>query len=226
MKRNQCIICFERISNTKEKITTSHNTLDKRVVHSGWYHISCLKEYIEHNETNNIPKCPLCRSELIIDIPGYNYIEKKNYVNNNEFSLNDIPEVVFPRETIENDSVRMIFFATLPEGIWMLLSGPNLLLLLQIMIRYGSDAYVCLYLYTLYTSMLIAYSKYRNNQQDIRVLIKSWVNMNKLIIILIWLEALYSSTQHIVNKIVYDNDMGYYEEYEEYEEGILECEMI
>jgi hypothetical protein len=48
--------------------------------------------------------------------------------------------------------------------------------------------------------------------------------MNKLIIILIWLEALYYSTQYIVNKVVDNNDMDYYEEYEE--DSMMECEII
>ena len=74
MKRNQCIICFDRIFKKADKISTSHNTrLGKYIKHEGWYHIECLKEYIEHCNKDKIPKCPLCRDDLIIDIPGYNY---------------------------------------------------------------------------------------------------------------------------------------------------------
>jgi hypothetical protein len=201
MKRNQCIICFERIANRKDKISTSHNTLKTSVIHSGWYHINCLKAYIEYGENGNIPRCPLCRDKLIIDIPGYKY-------TTNELSFNVASEMVRD-ETIENVSNRVIVLTEHLPGTWIILTGPNLLLLLQFMIRYGIDAYLCFYFYTLYSSMLIAYSKYRNNQQYNRILLNSWVNINKLIFTLLWFEVFISSTQYIVNTIVYD--MGYYE---------------
>ena len=82
MKRNQCIICFDRILKKADKISTSHNTiLNKYIKHDGWYHIECLKEYIMHCGKDKIPKCPLCRDYLIIEIPGYEYkkkIERRN----------------------------------------------------------------------------------------------------------------------------------------------------
>ena len=225
MKRNQCIICFERISTTKDKISTSHNTLTKPVVHSGWYHINCLKKYIEYSKNGNIPRCPLCRDKLIIDIPGYKYMindasqvvrgERIENISNRAILLSEVVN----GETIENISNRAILLTGHLPGAFIILTGPNLLLLLQAMIRYGSDAYVCFYFYTLYSSMLMAYSKYHNAQQYNRSLLQNWVNMNKLIFILLWLEVLYSSTQCIVNTVVYD--MGYYEEDHTHEYEII-----
>ena len=195
MKRNQCIICFDRIFKKADKISTSHNTtLGNYIKHEGWYHIECLKEYIEHCNKDKIPKCPLCRDDLIIDIPGYNYnigIRKRKHL------FNEFAHIVID-ETMDNTPIRYT----------IVMNVTNILLVLQGLFRYGYPFYMCMYLYFIYTAFFAAFIRNRDNNEARREAIQSWVFLNKILINLMRLELFYSSLDYIVWEMIEKHGYG------------------
>ena len=197
MKRNQCIICFDRISKSTDRISTSHDTLSKKhIKHDGWHHIECLKEYIKHCKKDKIPKCPLCRDDLIIEIPGFNYKIKEK--ENTENLINELSYVVL---TDAEDNIPM-------AGV-IITGVPNILLVIQCGIRYSEYFYMGVYLYVLYTSFVAVLIKMRNNFISRRENIKRWIFINRVIILYLWLEMIYSVLDYIVWELI--NNNYYYE---------------
>lgn len=193
MKRNQCIICFDRISKSTDRISTSHDTLSKKhIKHDGWYHIECLKEYINYGNKNKIPKCPLCRDDLIIEIPGYNYKIKEN--KNTKNLINELRYIVIADA---EDNIPMAGVIT--RGV------PNILLVIQYGIRDSEHFYMCVYLYILCSSFVAVLMKTRNNFISRRQNIKGWIFINRVIILYLWLEMIYSTLDNIVWELV-NND--------------------
>jgi hypothetical protein len=196
MKRNQCIICFDRILKKSDKISTSHTTLTKKnIKHDGWYHIECLKEYIKHCKKYKIPKCPLCRDDLIIEIPAFNYKIKEN--ENTENSINELRNVL-----IEDAEGNIPMVGVVITGV------PNILLIIQYGIRYSEYLYVCVYLYVLCTGFVAAIIKIRDNFIARRQNIKRWIFINRVILLYLWLEMIYSVLDYIVWQLINNN---YYE---------------
>jgi hypothetical protein len=193
MKRNQCIICFDRILKKSDKISTSHTTLTKKnIKHDGWYHIECLKEYIKHCKKYKIPKCPLCRDDLIIEIPAFNYKIKEN--ENTENSINELRNVL-----IEDAEGNIPMVGVVIRGV------PNILLVIQYGIRDSEHFYMCVYLYILCSSFVAVLMKTRNNFISRRQNIKGWIFINRVIILYLWLEMIYSTLDNIVWELV-NND--------------------
>jgi hypothetical protein len=213
MKRNQCIICFDRISKSADRISTSHETkLKKYIKHSGWYHIGCLKEYINFGDKDIIPKCPLCRDHLIIDIPGFNY--KKLHDPIIRYNLvSEIAHIVVDEREQQSH---------LPITYNVVMNVPNILLPIQTAIRYGSSFYNCIYLYLLYTSIVAACIKFRDVNEARRETIKTWIFINRTIVLSMWLEMIYSILDYIIINAMYkyddisipDNSIEYELEYE------------
>jgi hypothetical protein len=206
MKRNQCIICFDRISKSTDRISTSHDTLSKKhIKHDGWYHIECLKEYINYGNKNKIPKCPLCRDDLIIEIPGYNYKIKEN--ENTENLINELRYIVIADA---EDNIPM-------AGV-IITDVPNILLVIQFGIRYSEYFYMGVYLYVLYTSFVAVLMKMRNNFISRRENIKRWIFINRVIILYLWLEMIYSVLHYITMRTIHQCDIWFeMEETIEYE---------
>lgn len=205
MKRNQCIICFDRIPKISDRISTSHNTSSKNYIkHDGWYHIECLKEYIKHGKKDKIPKCPLCRDDLIIEIPGFNYKIKEK--ENTENLINELRYVVIADG---EDNIPMV-------GV-VITGVPNILLIIQYGIRYSEYFYVGVYLYVLYTSFVSVLIKIRNNFISRRENIKRWIFINRVILIYLWLEMIYSTLNYIVWELI-NND------YDEVKDELIEYE--
>lgn len=192
MKRNQCIICFDRILKKSDKISTSHTTLTKKYIkHDGWYHIECLKEYIKHGNKDKIPRCPLCRDDLIIEIPGFNYKVKEN--ENTENLINELRYIVINER---EDNIPIV--GVVITGI------PNILLVIQYGIRYTTYFYVAAYLYVLYTSFVGALIRMRDSYISRRENVKRWIFVNRVILLYLWIEMIYSVLDYITCEIIYN----------------------
>lgn len=204
MKINECIICFDIISKSEDRISTSHDTLLKKYIkHDGWYHIGCLKEYIRFGNKNAIPKCPLCREHLIIDIPGFNY--KK--VHEASIRNNLVSEII---DVVLDERDQQLH---LPITYNVAMNVPNILLPIQTAIRYGTIFYYYIYIYLLYTSIVAARIRLRDVNEARRESIKSWIFINRMIVLSLWLEMIYSIFDYIITNAMYQYQYGF--EYDE-----------
>lgn len=64
----ECPICLEVID------TNSYSTPCKHI-----FHKKCYENFIEFNKWKNIVACPLCNSDIIIEIQNNEVIESKPY---------------------------------------------------------------------------------------------------------------------------------------------------
>ena len=71
-KIEECIICLSKFKKGEFKVKASHGKFN----HSGYYHENCIKKYFK---LFDIPKCPLCRNDCILDMPNYKKINIPKY---------------------------------------------------------------------------------------------------------------------------------------------------
>jgi hypothetical protein len=198
MKRNQCIICFDRISKITDRISTSHDTLSqKHIKHDGWYHIECLKEYINYGNKNKIPTCPLCRDHLIIEIPGYDY-KKTLERRNRKFLFNEFASIVIDETQIE-----------VPVTFSVMMNTPNILLVIQNGIRHSTSFYIGMYIYILYTTIVSGFIRFGETIDIRRQTIKRWIILNRTILLFMWFEIIYSVLHYITMRTIHQCDIWF-----------------
>jgi len=190
MKLNECLICFEKIKKI-DKIPSSHGVIK----HRGYYHKKCIIKYIE--QYDNIPPCPLCRGDYIVDIPGYYREYKIKEINTNLSNNSNFINFSF-------DNTRLLIYNSATNfTIYLKFNNYNYILIIQFIFRYGIRIHFLLYLYVLSTfiTWFSVYNVSFTNERR-RHIFNCWSTVNKLIIFWIHFELTYFIIYNIINEIL------------------------
>uniref|UniRef100_A0A6C0BRP2 Uncharacterized protein n=1 Tax=viral metagenome TaxID=1070528 RepID=A0A6C0BRP2_9ZZZZ len=217
MKRNQCIICFERILQKKNKLSASHED----IIHDGWYHNECIIQHIEYCKKNNKKVlCPLCRRLFIIKIPNYEYSPNINIITNNTWETLDDTDVNIQDVNIPLEIFMYIAPPMRNRQLWLITTTIQTCLMTRCFICYQHEFYITLYFYVLFTGVLMINSLLitTSNVERVRI-INRWKLFTKVLLFILWYEFLYSIVKKTINDCInyYNGDNGDIYEYTNYD---------
>lgn len=190
MKLNECLICFEKIKKI-DKIASSHGDIK----HPGYYHKKCIIQYMK--QYDNVPPCPLCRGNYIVNIPGYcreykikefniNVSESRNIIN---FSI---------------DNTRLLIYNNATNfTIYLNYNNYNYILIFQFILRYGIQLYFLIYFYVLSSTM--AWFSVHNRSlthERRRYIFDVWLRSNNLILFFIHFELIYIILYNVIDELL------------------------
>ena len=77
---HECIICFEHVN-----INEISTPIFQNCKHNSYYHNDCIQQWLHRCQTQYQPlSCPICRHELIVDIPEELIIMDYHYPRTNQ----------------------------------------------------------------------------------------------------------------------------------------------
>jgi len=186
IKKEECIICLDVIKSNETKISASHDL----VKHNGYYHVDCIKFYLE---SLSLPRCPLCRDICEFDIKDYLHKGLTQYKINND---------VYSNTTRLNISLSQITIIG-PNNEYMLtLYTTNIILALNRLFVFPESTTLCVYVYSIY--LLGVYLMYMFQSDSRRRVIDNICLINFIIRLYLSAEFVFYTSQ-IIKEIIYEN---------------------